>query len=112
MKESTLVRKIIAEVKRLFPRCRVVKHSDRFRRGDPDLQILFPRHDAYGRCNVIGVLFVETKRPAGDGVVSYIQQNEIDAIRRVVGLHGGCWAIVADTVDEVIGALAKMGCVT
>ena len=88
MSESTIVRSIIREVRRAYPKAYVRKLSDRFTRGLPDILIVLPWI----------TLFVETKTKKGKP--STIQLHEAKSIKNA----GGIIMIATDPKDvmEVI----------
>ncbi len=94
MSEAVLVHKIIKAVKAKYPRAYVVKLSDRFTRGLPDLLIVFPRAKTLWG----GLLFVEAKAPGGR--ISKIQEAEHHKIRTANGD-----ILVAKTVERVMEEL-------
>ncbi len=105
MKESALVRNIMAAVRAKYPKAYVRKIADRFTRGIPDILIVFGR-DGGDRLGT-GVLFVEAK--TDDGRVSQIQEAEHAAILGVGAF--GCYVTVARNVESVLAKLALMGAI-
>jgi hypothetical protein len=97
MKESILVRRIMAAVTSRYPAAYVRKLSDRFTRGLPDVLILFPRQDGTS-----GSLLVEAK--VDKNVTSKIQEEEHAAITRAGGA-----ITVAYTVAHVLEKLEDLG---
>ncbi len=96
MREADLVSKIMKAVKAKYPRAYVVKLADRYRRGLPDLLILYsslPPADSLD-----SALFVEVKMP--NGILSKIQQAEHKAIQQAGGD-----VLVATSVVQVLLAL-------
>ena len=108
MKESSLVRKIIAAIKKRYPHAYVRKLSDRYARGVPDILVVIhcaafvrglnARHE-WG-----GVLFIETKTQ--NGKLSKLQEHELSLVRA-----NGAEAIIARDVDAVLAKLSEMGAV-
>lgn len=120
MKESTLVSKIIREVKRKYPRAWIVKTSDRFTRGLPDIMVYFARSLEGVREDFplqVGVLGVEVKTPKGR--ISAIQMRTLYTMRTLTTQYGGCWCICVGTeslvrpsaVDIVLESLRELGAV-
>jgi hypothetical protein len=103
MKESDFVKKLIHAVREKYPRVYVRKLADRYTRGLPDVLIVFTA--AWDDCDVVKVLFVECKAPAGK--VAAIQAAEHQEIARAGGT-----VMVAKTVEEVLGVMASMGAVS
>ncbi len=105
-RESTIVRRIIAAVKKRYPTAVVWKIADRFARGRPDIIVFLPCMIANTYPNRYGgVLVIETKVPVG-GVLSKIQEQTIRELRAA-----GAECIVATCVEDVMGKLEEMGAV-
>jgi len=105
-RESSLVRKIMAAVKKEYPRAWVRKISDRFNRGIPDVLILFQRTRSHALIS-IGVLFIECKTERGR--LSKVQQAEITALAGMNAI--GLDVIVSRDVAKVLETLKEMGAV-
>lgn len=109
MKESSIVSRIIREVKKAYPRIYIRKISDRFTRGMPDILIVAhcqshwvnedKTHDV--SC---GILFVECKTKKGK--LSKLQEIELDLV-----VNNGGEVIVANTFEVVLDRLKDMGAV-
>jgi len=89
MRESTIVRQIIAAVKRDYPTAWVRKLADRYTRGLPDLLICWAGY----------TLFVEVKRPGGK--LATIQALN----RQQVIENGNAWIVV----ESALPVMAWMG---
>jgi hypothetical protein len=108
VKESGVVAAIQKAVKKAYPRAYCVKLADRFRRGLPDLMILFKHKVSWSGFgdNYLACLFVEVKRPAG-GRLSAIQHAEAEKIA-AVGAAGLGWLCVTSP-EEVLAKMKEMG---
>jgi hypothetical protein len=124
VKESTIVSKIMREVRNKYPRAIVWKLADRFTRGLPDLLIFFQRLvlDSLTNKSVlprdyacqVGVLAVEVKAP--NGKLKSVQGKMIFDVRQLTTSYGGCWAILAgslkqDPVEQTLKAMKDLGAV-
>lgn len=105
MKESTLVTKIIKEVRKRYPRAYCRKFSDRFQRGIPDILIAVPILLNEINGEILFNLWVEAKTDTGR--LSILQRMEGNEINR---LPCALW-MVARSVEEVIQVLVKHGAV-
>ena len=106
-RESDLQRRIRHQVASRYPYAWVLKLSERYRRGVPDMVIVFLRWiGSVKPITGVGVLFVENKTLTGQ--VTVLQQHEIDRINRV---GAGCKAIVARDVNHVLNTLQEMGAI-
>jgi len=102
-REAALVRKIVAAVRKKYPRAYVRKIADRYTRGLPDLIVLFwsERGLAVPEAET---LWVEAKAPGGR--LSKIQEAEHESIRAAGGT-----VLVALSVDDVLHIMAELGAV-
>jgi hypothetical protein len=104
-KEGPLVTRMIAAVRKKYPRAFVRKLSDRFQRGLPDILIMVPRRVFGGipECQLL-MLAVEAKRPDG-GRASALQKVEGKEIN---ALPSAKW-MIATSVRDVMDVLEKAG---
>lgn len=106
MRESAIVGKIIKKVKEKYPRAYIVKLSDRYHRGLPDLMIhlhvVDTQYSTISRTLTYSLaFFVEVK--AAKGRLSAIQAAEHEKIKRSGGM-----IIVAKCADDVLFVLEMM----
>lgn len=103
MKESVIVKKIIAAVRAKYPRAYVRKISDRFTRGLPDILIVV-KTDVCDVEEYHGTLLVEVKNEKG--VLSKLQRKELVSV-----IDAGGKFIVARSVEDVLIQLGDMGAI-
>ena len=105
MKESSLVRSIMAKIRKLVPAERLIalrKLADGFTRGLPDIQVIAVKPILGGRVNRLLVLEIEVKRP--EGKESALQEHERTATAAKVEaalMLGTYRRVTVTTVKEV-----------
>jgi hypothetical protein len=100
MKEGEIVRRIIKAVKEAYPDYFVVKLSDRFIRGLPDVMVLYRQPN-----DCVGVLFVEVKTLTGS--TSAIQDAMLERLDNMQ--MDGLIVMIARSPEEVLQELKTRG---